>query len=121
MSTQKNQPFMRRLSFALAGLVAAWQTEHSLRYQVVALGCVLVALVVLRVEPIWWALVVLTSSVVLAAELLNTALEHLADHLHPDTHPRIRIVKDCAAAAVLVASCGAVGVGVALIIHLVVR
>jgi undecaprenol kinase len=121
MSIHKNQPFVRRLSFALAGLAAAWRTEHSLRYQVAALVCVLVALVALRLEPLWWAIVVLTSCVVLTAELLNTALEHLADHLHPDIHPRIRVVKDCAAAAVLVASCGAVGVGIALIVHLMVR
>jgi undecaprenol kinase len=121
MGIHKNQPFKSRLRFALAGLVAAWQTEHSLRYQVVAFCGVLVALLVLRLEPMWWAIVVLTSSVVLAAEMLNTALEHLADHLHPDIHPQIRVVKDCAAGAVLVASCGAVGVGIALLIHLVHR
>jgi undecaprenol kinase len=53
--------------------------------------------------------------------LFNTALEHLADHLHPETHPQIQIVKDCAAAAVLVAACTAVGVGIALIVHLALR
>jgi undecaprenol kinase len=51
---------------------------------------------------------------VLAAELLNTAIEELADHLNPDEHPRIRLVKDCAAGAVLVAVLGALAVGLAL-------
>jgi undecaprenol kinase len=55
---------------------------------------------------------------VLGAELFNTAIEHLADHLHPDLHPEIRIVKDCAAAAVLCAALGAVGVAVALVVEL---
>jgi undecaprenol kinase len=54
--------------------------------------------------------------VVLAMELVNTAVEHLADHLHPDQHPRIKIVKDCAAAAVLVTSLGALCVAVAFVI-----
>jgi undecaprenol kinase len=121
MGNHKNQPFTRRLRFAIAGLAAGWRTEHSLRYQVLVLVCVLVALVVIGVEPVWWAIIMLTSSAVLAAELFNTALEHLADHLHPDTHPRIRIVKDCAAAAVFMTACGAVAVGIALIIHVAHR
>src|ERR1039458_3870607 len=52
-------------------------------------------------RALWWALVIIASAAVLAAELFNTAIERLADHLHPEMHPEIRIVKDCAAAAVL--------------------
>ncbi len=81
----------------------------------------LAVLMVLRLEPLWWALVILASGMVIAAELFNTALEHLADHLHPETHPRIAVVKDCAAAAVLVAAVAALAVGIALIVHLVAR
>jgi len=62
--------------------------------------------------------VILASVGVFAAELFNTAIEHLADHLHPDVHSQIRIVKDCAAAAVLVTVLGALGVALALLIHL---
>jgi undecaprenol kinase len=82
----------------------------------VVLGCAFV-----RLEPGWWAIVLMTSAMVTSAELFNTALEHLADHLHPEIHPRIRIVKDCAAAAVLIAACAAVAVGIALIVHLISR
>jgi diacylglycerol kinase (ATP) len=121
IEVHKNQHFLRRLRFAGAGLAAAWRSEHSLRYQCVALVCVLIALFVLRLEPMWWAVVSLTCCAVITAELFNTALEHLADHLHPETHPRIRIVKDCAAAAVLVAALGALGVGAALAVHLLHR
>lgn len=119
MNVHKNQPFMRRVRFALAGLASGWRSEHSLRYQVCALICVLIVLIAMRPEPIWWALVALTSGSVIAAEMFNTAVEHLADHLHPDIHPQIRIVKDCAAAAVLVAASGALAVAVALVVHLV--
>jgi diacylglycerol kinase (ATP) len=111
----KNQPFARRLSFALAGLAAALRAEKSLRLQVIAAVGVLAVLVWLRPAPVWWALVAMTIVLVLAAELVNTALEHLADHLHPEQHPRIKMVKDCAAAAVLIASLGAVLVAAALL------
>jgi undecaprenol kinase len=121
MTVHKNQPFVRRFRFALLGLAAAWRSERNFRIQLVALVSVIVVLLVLRLEPVWWALVLLASGSVLAAELFNTALEHLADHLHPDTHAQIQIVKDCAAAAVLVTACAAIAVGVSLIVHLAQR
>jgi diacylglycerol kinase (ATP) len=121
MSVHKNQSFLYRLRFALTGIGVAWRSERSLRLQLAAGAAMLVMLLVLRVEPLWWALIVLASGCVIAAELFNTALEHLADHLHPETHPRIAVVKDCAAAAVLVTSLTAVAVGVALVIHLLAR
>jgi undecaprenol kinase len=121
MTAHKNQPFIHRLRFALTGLVVAWRNEPNFRLQVCVFIVVVIALILLKVEPLWWALVLLTSGLVLSAELFNTALEHLADHLHPETHPRIAIVKDCAAAAVLMTACTAVLVAVALVIHLIVR
>jgi diacylglycerol kinase len=48
-------------------------------------------------------------------------MERLADHLHPEAHPGIRQVKDCAAAAVLVASVGALAVAAALAFEIFVR
>jgi len=120
-TNHKNQSLLVRLRFALAGLGHALRAESSIRIQVGVFVVVVAALLVLRPEPVWWGLVVLASSGVLAAELLNTAVEHLADHLHPEIHPSIRTVKDCAAAAVLVAVLGAVAVGVALAAHLLIK
>jgi diacylglycerol kinase len=113
MSRDKNQGFPARLGFALRGVSHALAAERSLRFQLACFALLLIALLVLRPEPFWWAVLLLAGAAVIAAELFNTALEHLADHLHPDTHPQIRIVKDCAAAAVLVSVCGALAAGTA--------
>jgi len=112
----KNQPFHSRLFFALAGIASTLRSENSFKVQAIAAIAVAAALLWLRPAPIWWALAALTVSFVLAAELFNTAIEHLADHLHPELHPKIKLVKDCAAAAVLVASLGALAVAVALLV-----
>ena len=109
------------MGFALNGLWHTLRSEHSAKTQLLVFVGVVIALLVLHPEPLWWALVMLASAGVFAAELFNTAIEHLADHLHPQIHPSIRLVKDCAAAGVLVASLGAVGVGVALVVHLLTR
>jgi diacylglycerol kinase (ATP) len=113
----KNLPFARRFAFALAGWRHAWRSEHSFRTQVGFAVAALIALLVLRPEAHWWALVTLSIVAVLAAELFNTAVEQLADHLHADRHPAIQVVKDCAAGAVLIASVGALCVALALAVH----
>jgi undecaprenol kinase len=121
MGEFKNRAFAARLGFALRGLGHALRGERSLKVQAAACAAALVALLILRPGPLWWALVITVSALVIAAELLNTAIERLADRLHPQEHPEIRIVKDCAAAAVLVAALGALGVALALALHLAGR
>jgi len=118
VSRYKNKNFSARLGFALRGLAHALRTEASLKLQALAGTAALLVLLALRPPAVWWALVILASAAVLAAELFNTAVEHLADLLHPQQSPGIRLVKDCAAAAVLVAVLGALGVGAALLVHL---
>ena len=88
-----------------------------MRVHLAAVALVVIALIVLAPSPEWWALVALACGAVLTTELINTAVEHLSDHLHPAQHAAIRVVKDCAAAAVLISSAAAVGVGIALAIH----
>ena len=107
----KNQPLHRRLRFAVAGLAEAWRRERSFRTQVGVAVLVVGALVVIRPAPVWWALVGFIIAAVLAIEVLNSALEALIDHLHPDLHPQIRVIKDMAAGAVLLVVTGAVVVG----------
>lgn len=115
----KNRAFKERLAFAWSGLCIAWHSEASLRTHILMSLLLVAALLVLRPTILWWALCGVMVTLVIAAELVNTALEHLADHLHPEQHPRIKIVKDCAAAAVLVLSIGAVWVAVLMVISVV--
>lgn len=112
----KGHRFTDRLGFAWAGLLTAWRTEKSLRTHALATVGVIAALLVTRAPPLWWAVMGLTVALVVAAELLNTAIEALADHLHPQRHEAIKRTKDVAAAAVLVTSLGALAVGAAFIL-----
>ncbi len=119
MSTaHKNRSFRQRLGFAVAGLRHALRGERSFRTQLLILLVVIGVLAYLQPPALWWALVSLCGAGVLAAELFNTAIEHLADHVRPDLHPQIRMVKDCAAAAVLCAALGSIGVAIALVVEL---
>jgi undecaprenol kinase len=112
----KDQPFHRRLGFALAGLRETWRRERSFRAQVGVAVLVVAALAVIRPPAIWWALIGFVIAAVLAFEVVNAALESLIDHLHPDIHPEIRVIKDMAAGAVLLVVIGAVVVGGVLLV-----
>jgi undecaprenol kinase len=116
-SAHKNLSFHRRLGFAVAGFGHALRLERSLRTHVAMLLVVVAVLIYLRPPAVWWALLSLCAAGVLAAELFNTAIEHLSDHVQPEVHPQIRLLKDCAAAAVLCTALGALGVGIAFVVE----
>lgn len=113
----KGQAFYKRLSFALQGLYIAFCREHSVRTHLLAGSGVILILLMTRPPAIWWAMAILTVGMVLMAELLNAALETLADHLHPEQHPEIGAAKDIAAGAVLVAAIAATMVAVAFLLR----
>ena len=50
-----------------------------------------------------WVALIASLLLVFAVEFLNTAIERLCDHIHPDKHEAIRATKDFASAGVLFA------------------
>ncbi len=110
----KNRPFRHRIGFALAGLIAGWRRERSLRTHYVFAAAAFAGLLVLRPAPVWWALVAITVALVLALELVNAAIEGILDLLHPALHPEIKVIKDMVAGAVLLMSVAALGVALAM-------
>ncbi len=106
----KNHSFAKRCRYACQGLASAFRHEASFRTQVVLGAGALLFTLWLHPPLFWLALVVVMIALVLAAELFNTALEHLVDGLHPEEAVFVRIAKDCAASAVLVLSLAAVAV-----------
>lgn len=107
----KGQSLLRRVGFALAGLRAAFAQESSIRLQLLATVALIAILFAVRAPLIWWGLCMAAAGLVIIAELFNSALEALADGVHPDLHPKIRVAKDMAAAAVFVAACVAAVIG----------
>lgn len=106
----KGQSFHHRLGFALQGWQHAVRLEASFRYQLLA-GIAAVVFTLWLGAPLYWlALVVVMAALVLAAELINTSLEHVLDGLHAEPAEFVKIAKDCAAGAVLVLSAAALAV-----------
>ena len=76
----------------------------------------ILVLAVLRPPAIWWAAIGIVAALVLACEMLNSALEGFVDLIHPTVHPEVKVIKDMASGAVLVAGIAAIAVAVCLLI-----
>jgi undecaprenol kinase len=114
----KNRPFHERLGFAIAGIRECWRTEASFRTHVLFATVAIISLFLIWPSPVWWALVCVAIILVLAFELINSAFERLIDHLHPEIHPEIGIIKDMAAGGVLLVSVGALAIAICLALTL---
>ena len=93
------------------GLWLAGQARN-LRIMVGVFLAVIVLAAVYDVSTTSWAVLLVCGTVVLTAEILNTSIEALADHVQREYDEDIRTVKDLAAGAVLLAAglAGAIGV-----------
>lgn len=94
---------------AWAGLAHAAATQTNFRIELV-LGSIAVAAAIWLRAPL--SPILLACALVLALELVNTAVEAAVDLVSPARRETARIAKDCAAGAVLVAALGALGVGI---------
>lgn len=106
--------FFRRLRlrtiWSWHGVVDAWKNEHSFRSWVWA-NLVSAALAfLLPLETGERALILSLGVLVMAFELVNTAIERAVDYISEDQHPLAKQAKDAGSAAVAVS---AVAAGVA--------
>lgn len=109
----------RSAGFAWAGLAFAFRTQANFRIELVGAALAVLAALWLDVPG---APVLLACALVLALELMNTAVEAVVDLVSPDVHPLAKVAKDASAAAVLLACLGALLVaGVTLLPALLAR
>ncbi len=97
---------------ALTGLAWAFQTQRNLRLHVAASFLAVLAGLLAELSVWKWCVLAGCLGLVVAAELLNTAIEMLCDRVIPELDEGVRRIKDVAAAAVLVCA------GISLLIGL---
>jgi diacylglycerol kinase (ATP) len=98
------------------GWRAAWATERTLRQWTLANGFSAALAFSLDLAPSERALILALGLLILAAELINTAIEEVVDHISPTTDPRAKKAKDCGSACVALT---AIAAGVAWVVVLV--
>jgi diacylglycerol kinase (ATP) len=102
---------IKSIGFAVKGAFKLVTTEHSVMVQFSIMLLMIFAGFYFKISREEWMLQTLAFGLVLGIEGINTAVEKIADFIHPEFHDRIGFIKDIAAGAVLFAASSALTVG----------
>ena len=115
MAFEKDNTFFsgrfKSMGFALKGALKLLTTEHSVMVQASIGVLMVVAGFFFEISMTEWMLQTLAIGLVLGVEGLNTAVEKIADFIHPEFHEKIGFIKDIAAGAVFFAAMTAIAIG----------
>ncbi|MEY2630466.1 MAG: Undecaprenol kinase [Bacteroidota bacterium] len=115
MGFEKDNSFfsgrLKSVGFAVKGALKLITTEHSVMVQSSLAVLMTVAGLYFKIDRYEWMMQILAFGLVLGVESLNTAVEKIADFIHPEYHERIGFIKDIAAGAVMFAALAAMAIG----------
>lgn len=115
MEFERDKTFLtgrfKSMGFALKGAIKLITTEHSVMVQSSIAVLLVIAGFYFEISHEEWLIQTLAIGLVLGIEGLNTAVEKVADFIHPEYHERIGFIKDIAAGAVFFAAMTAIAVG----------
>ncbi|MBQ4821298.1 diacylglycerol kinase family protein [Aquimarina sp. MMG016] len=102
---------LRGCGYAIKGALLLIRTEPSIQVQVGITIVMTVAGFYLNITKTEWMLQIFAIGLIMSVEGVNTAIEAIADFVHPDFHDKIGFIKDVAAGAVFIAAITAVIIG----------
>lgn len=111
--------FIKRLKsivFAFRGAYFLLKTEASIQVQFAVTVFLIVLGLYFNISSTEWIVQLLAIGIVMSIEALNTAIEEVANFIHPEKHKKIGLIKDIAAGAVLIAAVFTIAIG--LIIYI---
>ncbi|MFQ3239955.1 MAG: diacylglycerol kinase (ATP) [Olleya marilimosa] len=116
----KKEPFiinrLKSVGYAFKGMLLLLKTEASIQIQFCIALIVTVAGFYFKISSTEWIMQCFAIGLVMSVEGVNTAIEAIADFVHPEHHEKIGFIKDIAAGAVFIASIAASIIG--LIIYI---
>src|SRR5687767_8044937 len=113
--------FFRSVEFALQGVKQFFSRDRNGKIQTVIgitaiiLGCTV------SLSSVQWLLVLFCIGLVISLEMINSAIEKYCDLVTTDFHPGIKVIKDVAAGAVLIASLMSLVIGLIIFIPALVK
>ena len=110
---------LKSFKYAVLGAYKLLTTEHSIMVQFSLGILVTIAGFYFNITQTEWLFQTMAIGLVLSIEGLNTAVEKIADFIHPNFHDKIGFIKDIAAGAVFFAALVAIAVGLIIYIPII--
>lgn len=104
--------FLKSFQFAFKGITIAFKEQLNLKIHAMATLLVFGLGFYFKITTTEWLVLLLTTSLVIGLELINTAIEYIVDLVSPEQNPLAGKMKDVAAGAVLTVAIGALVIGV---------
>ncbi|WP_400078485.1 diacylglycerol kinase family protein [Winogradskyella sp. R77965] len=105
---QKKDSFLvnrlKSVGYAFKGMLILIKTEASIKIQLFIAIVITIAGFYFEISKTEWLVQISMIGLVMSIEGINTAIEYIADFIHPEQHPKIGLIKDVAAGAVFIAS-----------------
>ncbi|SFD24037.1 diacylglycerol kinase [Algibacter pectinivorans] len=95
---------LKSVGYAFKGAILLLKTEASIKIQFVIAIIVTIFGFYYNISSTEWIVQVLAIGLVMSVEGVNTAIEEIANFIHPERHNKIGLIKDIAAGAVFIAS-----------------
>ncbi|MCF2442909.1 diacylglycerol kinase family protein [Dyadobacter sp. CY345] len=99
---------LKSFRYAGVGMYDLFRQENNAKIHLIAAALIVIAGFWFNLSVTEWCIIIIQVALVWSAEAFNTAIEKLADTVTSDYHPSIKIVKDVAAAGVLILAISAV-------------
>jgi diacylglycerol kinase len=112
--SRRKPSFWRSLQIALYGASFVLRTERNAQIEGIIALLVIGLGIILKITAVEWAIIFVLIGLVLALEVLNTAVEAVVDLTTDHYHELAKIAKDAAAGAVLLMAVSSVAVGIAI-------
>lgn len=104
MDRQKKEPMVRSFGYAFEGILTGIKKERNMKIHCGVMGLVVLCGFLFEISSVEWCVCLIFFGLVLALELVNTAVEAVVDLVVKERHPLAKTAKDTAAGAVLIAA-----------------
>lgn len=98
--------------YAFRGIFTVYKTEQNIIIHTIAAIVVIVLSIYFKISSMEFCFIALAIGLVIALEMINTALEYTIDMAMPNIHPMAKMAKDASSGAVLIMAITAVVIGI---------
>jgi len=108
----KGKRLLKSFSYALRGLLKTIKEEQNLKIQFIISFIVIILSIFFKVSLIEWCILIISMLIVIITEIINSALERVADIIKPRIHDYVKEIKDIMAAAVMLSAISSIIIGI---------
>lgn len=116
MNKQKKNPLYKSFGYAFEGIFTGIKKERNMKIHCAVMILVIIAGILFRLPAYKWCLCFILFGLIMALELVNTAVEAVVDLVTEEKKPLAKIAKDTAAGAVLITAIMAAVTGLILFV-----